>query len=264
VDETLRAWEDFDAARFRAFRRAVLATLTRRARGLAPMDAARAEILAGYDCDRLGERTGGQIAGIRAERHYQHDRVGDERSQQAVAGDRGDEHAQRREGEGGHQHDHRDRAELVPRNAAEHHHQREQWDARGHHQHNVARRRHQLAEDHRQRADGRAHDQWQRARLALAGNAAAGGAGHDQRREHDSPQRHHQEEDDAALGNQDAIDRWRLVGRARHRDRRRRHWPHHVRDDPKRRQRKAAKHQDDCAQKKVRRAPPHPHPHLLD
>ena len=40
MDETLRAREDFDAARFRAFRRAVLATLTRRARGLASMDAA--------------------------------------------------------------------------------------------------------------------------------------------------------------------------------------------------------------------------------
>ena len=40
MDETLRAREDFDAARFRAFRRAVLATLTRRGRGLASMDAA--------------------------------------------------------------------------------------------------------------------------------------------------------------------------------------------------------------------------------
>jgi hypothetical protein len=40
VDETLRAREDFDAARFRAFRKAVLATLTRRGRGLASMDAA--------------------------------------------------------------------------------------------------------------------------------------------------------------------------------------------------------------------------------
>jgi ParB-like nuclease domain len=40
VEETLRAREDFDAARFRAFRKAVLATLTRRGRGLASMDAA--------------------------------------------------------------------------------------------------------------------------------------------------------------------------------------------------------------------------------
>jgi hypothetical protein len=40
VDETLRAREDFDAARFRAFRKAVLGTLTRRGRGLASMDAA--------------------------------------------------------------------------------------------------------------------------------------------------------------------------------------------------------------------------------
>jgi ParB-like nuclease domain len=38
--ETIRAGEDFDAARFRAFRKAVLATLTRRGRGLASMDAA--------------------------------------------------------------------------------------------------------------------------------------------------------------------------------------------------------------------------------
>jgi ParB-like nuclease domain len=38
--ETIRAGEDFDAARFRAFRRAVLATLTRRDRGLASMAAA--------------------------------------------------------------------------------------------------------------------------------------------------------------------------------------------------------------------------------
>jgi len=38
--ETIRAGEDFDAARFRAFRRAVLATLTRRGRGLASMAAA--------------------------------------------------------------------------------------------------------------------------------------------------------------------------------------------------------------------------------
>jgi ParB-like nuclease domain len=38
--ETVRADEDFDAARFRAFRKAVLATLTRRGRGLASMDAA--------------------------------------------------------------------------------------------------------------------------------------------------------------------------------------------------------------------------------
>jgi hypothetical protein len=36
--ETVRAGEDFDAARFRAFRKAVLATLTRRAHGLASMD----------------------------------------------------------------------------------------------------------------------------------------------------------------------------------------------------------------------------------
>jgi hypothetical protein len=42
VDETLRAREDFDAARFRAFRKAVLGTLTRRGRGLASMDAALA------------------------------------------------------------------------------------------------------------------------------------------------------------------------------------------------------------------------------
>jgi uncharacterized ParB-like nuclease family protein len=40
VDETLRAREDFDAARFRAFRKAILGTLTRRGRGLASMDAA--------------------------------------------------------------------------------------------------------------------------------------------------------------------------------------------------------------------------------
>ena len=40
MDETLRAREDFDAARFRAFRKAVLATLTRRARGLASIDTA--------------------------------------------------------------------------------------------------------------------------------------------------------------------------------------------------------------------------------
>ena len=40
MEETLRAREDFDAARFRAFRKAVLATLTRRARSLASMDAA--------------------------------------------------------------------------------------------------------------------------------------------------------------------------------------------------------------------------------
>jgi hypothetical protein len=40
VDETLRAQEDFDSARFRAFRKAVLGTLTRRDRGLASMDAA--------------------------------------------------------------------------------------------------------------------------------------------------------------------------------------------------------------------------------
>jgi hypothetical protein len=40
VDETLRAREDFDTARFRAFRKAVLGTLTRRDRGLASMDAA--------------------------------------------------------------------------------------------------------------------------------------------------------------------------------------------------------------------------------
>ena len=38
--ETVRAGEDFDAARFRAFRKAVLGTLTRRGRGLASMDAA--------------------------------------------------------------------------------------------------------------------------------------------------------------------------------------------------------------------------------
>ena len=38
--ETIRAGEDFDAARFRAFRKAVLGTLTRRGRGLASMDAA--------------------------------------------------------------------------------------------------------------------------------------------------------------------------------------------------------------------------------
>ena len=37
--ESLRAAEDFDSARFRAFRRAVLGTLTRRARGLRQMDA---------------------------------------------------------------------------------------------------------------------------------------------------------------------------------------------------------------------------------
>ncbi len=42
MDETLRAREDFDAARFRAFRKAVLGTLTRRGRGLASMDAALA------------------------------------------------------------------------------------------------------------------------------------------------------------------------------------------------------------------------------
>ncbi|MDQ6918731.1 MAG: ParB N-terminal domain-containing protein [Candidatus Dormibacteraeota bacterium] len=40
MDETLRAQEDFDAARFRAFRMAILGTLTRRGRGLASMDAA--------------------------------------------------------------------------------------------------------------------------------------------------------------------------------------------------------------------------------
>ena len=40
MDETLRAQEDFDSARFRAFRKAVLGTLTRRGRGLASMDAA--------------------------------------------------------------------------------------------------------------------------------------------------------------------------------------------------------------------------------
>jgi hypothetical protein len=40
VDETLRAREDFDSARFKAFRKAVLGTLTRRGRGLASMDAA--------------------------------------------------------------------------------------------------------------------------------------------------------------------------------------------------------------------------------
>ena len=40
MDETLRAREDFDAARFRAFRTAILGILTRRARGLASMDAA--------------------------------------------------------------------------------------------------------------------------------------------------------------------------------------------------------------------------------
>jgi hypothetical protein len=40
VEETLRAREDFDAARFRAFRKAVLATLTRRGRGLASIDVA--------------------------------------------------------------------------------------------------------------------------------------------------------------------------------------------------------------------------------
>ena len=38
--ETVRAGEDFDAARFRAFRKALLATLTRRGHGLASMDAA--------------------------------------------------------------------------------------------------------------------------------------------------------------------------------------------------------------------------------
>jgi len=42
LDEALRAGEDFDAARFRAFRRAVLGALTRRDRGLASMDAALA------------------------------------------------------------------------------------------------------------------------------------------------------------------------------------------------------------------------------
>jgi ParB-like nuclease domain len=36
--ETIRAGEDFDAARFRAFRRAILRTLTRQARGLLSMD----------------------------------------------------------------------------------------------------------------------------------------------------------------------------------------------------------------------------------
>jgi uncharacterized ParB-like nuclease family protein len=40
VDETLRAREDFDAARFRAFRRAILRILTGRDRGLASMDEA--------------------------------------------------------------------------------------------------------------------------------------------------------------------------------------------------------------------------------
>jgi hypothetical protein len=42
VDETLRAGEDFDAARLRAFAKAVLGTLTRRGRGLASMDQALA------------------------------------------------------------------------------------------------------------------------------------------------------------------------------------------------------------------------------
>ena len=39
--ETIRAGEDFDAARFRAFRRAILRTLTRQARGLLSADEVR-------------------------------------------------------------------------------------------------------------------------------------------------------------------------------------------------------------------------------
>lgn len=40
MDEALRAREDFDAARFKAFRKAIVGVLTRRARGLASMDEA--------------------------------------------------------------------------------------------------------------------------------------------------------------------------------------------------------------------------------